>query len=117
MLLDAGRERLSKLAELSVCQKPALDESADLLQSDSRILLDLVQDLKCDFTASRSSRHHQVAFTPPGHAATASGPDFSGQFDNADNTPRRVEPKRGAHDADRFPDTMRQTGGFKLSAQ
>jgi hypothetical protein len=60
MLADPAYQPLSELAEFVVLQKPALNESANLVGGCAGILFDLVQDLERDFTAAGSSRHIQV---------------------------------------------------------
>ena len=67
MLLDAVDQPLRKLAELAILQKAPLDETANLIGGHPGILLDLVQDLEGDLTASGSSRHDQVASTLRAH--------------------------------------------------
>src|SRR5262249_57862369 len=52
VLLDPGDQSLGELAELAIAQEPALDEPADFLEGNPGILLDLVEDLEGDFTAS-----------------------------------------------------------------
>ena len=61
MLLDAGDQVLGELDELLVAQEPPVDELANLFGGDPGVLLDLVQHLEGDFTASGSSRHDQLA--------------------------------------------------------
>ena len=72
VLLHAGDQPFGELAELAIAQQPALDELADLLGSNPRVLLHLVENLKGDFTASGSSRHDRIISHHFGHAVTAS---------------------------------------------
>jgi hypothetical protein len=85
MVLDAVDQSFRKLAELAILQKAPFDETPNLDGGHPGILLDLVQDLEGNLTASGSSRHDQVA-SSRGHTAIAS---------NADDTPKRAKPKRG----------------------
>ena len=61
MFLHPGRQCLGEFAELTIAEEPAFNEPVNLVRRDSWVLLDLIQDLKGDFTASGSSRHDRLA--------------------------------------------------------
>ena len=61
VLPDAGDQVLGELDELVVAQEPPVDELADLGDGHAGVLLDLVEHLEGDFTASGASRHDQRA--------------------------------------------------------
>src|SRR5262249_62229511 len=69
--LHPGDDPLRKIAELATLQHPPLNEPVNLLRRDPGVLLDLIQDLKGDFTASGSSRHDRMLspVRTPGNSA------------------------------------------------